>query len=72
MRGSALDALQSRPVTDLDSALTVAAGHVYMAERERTFSRLVDRQVLALDVPPAGLPIALVNKYMEVKRSGQL
>jgi uncharacterized protein (DUF58 family) len=72
LRESALDGLQSRPVVDLDSALSVAAGHVYMAERERAFSRLVDRQVLALDVPPARLPIALVNKYMEVKRSGRL
>lgn len=72
LRETVLDQVTESRVERFEDALTVAAGHAYLAARERTFSRLVGHDMFALDVTPSGLPIALVNKYLEIKRSGRL
>lgn len=72
LREEVLDRLTDTPVAGFEDALAVSAGHAYLAARERTFSRLVGQETFALDVAPARLPIALVNKYLEIKRSGRL
>lgn len=72
LREAALDAVLEREVKTFDDALEVASAQHYLDARERTFSKLVSRETFALDVQPAMLPIALVNQYLEIKRSGRL
>ena len=59
-------------VTDLDAALTHAATADYLQTRRATFRRLEREGALMLDAEPRQLPILLVNRYLETKRSGLL
>ena len=72
LREQVLGELSEAKVTTLDEAIAVSAAHNYLEERRRTFLRLVGRETFALDVEPKKLPIALVNQYLEIKRSGRL
>jgi uncharacterized protein (DUF58 family) len=65
-----LDALLHEPVTDLDGALAYAAAVDYRRERRRQLAALRAQGVAVLDVAPAELPVALVNRYWDMKRSG--
>ena len=64
-------ALSAR-VDSFDRAVTHAAAAEYLAMRERLFRRIGAAGVMALDVEPERLPIALVNRYLELKREGRL
>lgn len=64
-------ALSAR-VHDLDAALTHAAAADYLQARNASFSRLERSGALLLDVEPAELPLALVNRYLDIKRGGLL
>ncbi len=59
-------------VDSFDRAVTHAAAAEYLALRERSFRRMAAAGVISLDVEPDRLPIALVNRYLELKREGQL
>jgi uncharacterized protein (DUF58 family) len=59
-------------VDSFDRAVTHAAAADYLAARERVFRRIGAAGVIALDVEPERLPIALVNRYLELKRGGRL
>ena len=72
LREKVLDDAVDFPVHDLDSALTHAAAVDYRLQRDRAFRRLRQGDVVCLDVPPGQLALALVNQYLEVKRSGRL
>ncbi|HKC49222.1 MAG TPA: DUF58 domain-containing protein [Myxococcota bacterium] len=72
MKERALAKALDAPVRDLDSALTNAATHQYVLARRRAHERLRKAGVLALDAEPHQLAIALVNGYLDVKRSGML
>ncbi|HTO69004.1 MAG TPA: DUF58 domain-containing protein [Myxococcota bacterium] len=72
MKERALAQALAAPVRDLDSALTTAATHQYLEARRRAHERLRQAGVLALDAEPQQLAIALVNGYLDVKRSGVL
>ncbi len=64
-------ALASRADT-FDRALTHAATADYLQRRSIAFRRLERRGAVCVDVEPAELPIALVNRYIDIKRSGRL
>ena len=64
-------ALSTR-VDSFDRAVTHAAAADYLAERERVFRRIGAAGVISLDVEPERLPIALVNRYLDIKREGRL
>jgi uncharacterized protein (DUF58 family) len=64
-------ALASR-VDTFDRAVTHAATADYLRNRELMFRRLERHGATCLDVEPADLPIALVNRYIDIKRSGRL
>jgi uncharacterized protein (DUF58 family) len=49
-----------------------AAATKYAADREATLARMRARGVKLLDVAPEKLPIALVNRYLDMKQSGAL
>ncbi|HTO54529.1 MAG TPA: DUF58 domain-containing protein [Myxococcota bacterium] len=72
MKEVALSEALDQPVRDLDSALTHAATQQYLLARRRAHERLRKAGALALDAEPRALAIALVNGYLDVKRSGVL
>lgn len=72
LREPSIEAACDGPVTDLPEALRVAAAHDYMAARKRAHDLVRGRGVQTLDVLPANLPVALVNRYLDIKRSGAL
>ena len=72
LREPSLDAALARPVSGLASALTHAAAYDYMQQRAATLRRIAYRGGMVLDVPPERLPIALVNRYLDIKRTGRL
>jgi hypothetical protein len=59
-------------IDNFDRALTHAATAEYLQRRELAFHRLERSGAVCLDVEPAELPIALVNRYIDIKRSGRL
>jgi uncharacterized protein (DUF58 family) len=65
------DVLKAR-VHDLDSALTHAAAADYLQTRDASFRRLSQSGALVIDVEPSELPLALVNRYLDIKRTGTL
>lgn len=72
LREAALDEAIAQPPQDLSAALLTASVHQYLAARAAARDRLRARGVLTLDVVPAQLPVALLNRYLEIKRSGAL
>jgi len=72
LRERALDQAIAAPVETYEEALTHAAAVEYRRQRDAAFAQLKLGDVVCLDVPPERLALALVNQYLEVKRSGRL
>lgn len=72
LREPILDTLDATAPADADSALTVAATHRYLAVRERALTALRHDGVVVLDVRPEQLAVGLINRYLDIKRSGRL
>jgi uncharacterized protein (DUF58 family) len=72
LREAILGRALSARVDSFDRAVTHAAAADYLALRERVFRRIGAAGVMTLDVEPERLPIALVNRYLELKREGRL
>jgi uncharacterized protein (DUF58 family) len=71
LREPDLDQALQAPVERFDQALRAGAITAYLAQRKQAFARMAPRGILALDVLPRQLPVALVNRYLAVKRSGE-
>lgn len=72
LRERVLDETLSGEVDDFLDALRLGAVHHYLEARRRPFELLTGRGVLAFDVVPERLPLAMVNRYLDVKRTGAL
>jgi uncharacterized protein (DUF58 family) len=72
LRETGLDKLREGEIGDFDGALGYAAAIEYLQARQRQFARLHGQGVHVLDTSPPRLPVALVNRYWEMKRSGVL
>ncbi len=72
LREPALQRALDEPIAGFDEALRVASAHHYMAQRGATHRLVASQKMMAIDCEPANLPVALVNKYLEIKRAGQL
>ncbi|AUB84348.1 DUF58 domain-containing protein [Candidatus Thiodictyon syntrophicum] len=72
LREAALDRALEAPIATLDDALRFHAVHGWLAERQHQQERLRHLGIQVLDLLPAQLPIALVNRYFEIKRAGTL
>jgi uncharacterized protein (DUF58 family) len=72
LREPSLDETVARPVTGFESALTHAAAFDYREERATALKRVQRSGAMVLDVEPNRLPMALVNRYLDIKRSGIL
>lgn len=71
-RELALARLRDQPVTDHRSALAVSAAHLYLAARRGAHTQVRGAGAFILDVEPPDLPLALVARYLDIKRAGQL
>jgi uncharacterized protein (DUF58 family) len=72
LRETILGNALSDPVRSFDLALTHAATASYLENRELSFRRMERQGAVCLDVEPAGLPVALVNRYLDIKSAGRL
>jgi uncharacterized protein (DUF58 family) len=72
LRESILSRALTARVDSFERALTHAATADYLRSRELIFRGLERAGAVCVDVEPERLPIALVNSYMEIKRSGRL
>lgn len=72
LRENILSRALATRVDNFDRAVTHAAVADYLNSRSRMFSRLEGMGAMCVDVEPQQLPIALVNRYLEIKRSGRL
>ena len=72
LREAILSRALSARVDSFDRAVTHAAAADYLAARERAFRRIETAGAITLDVEPEKLPIALVNRYLGLKREGRL
>jgi len=72
LRETGLDQLLHKPVEDFDGALGYAAAIDYRQARQTQLARLSAQGINVLDTDPPQLPVALVNRYWEMKRSGTI
>lgn len=71
-RERALGRLRDQEVTSHARSLEVAAAHHYLDARQRAHDAVRSSGALLLDTEPQELPYALVARYLEIKRAGQL
>jgi uncharacterized protein (DUF58 family) len=72
LRESILTRALSARVDTFERAITHAAAADYLGARELAFRKIEKGGAVCLDVEPQELPIALVNRYLDIKRSGRL
>ncbi|GAB2869190.1 DUF58 domain-containing protein [Pseudoduganella ginsengisoli] len=72
LREQALDAAVAAEVGDFAQALRQSAAVHYLQQRRDAIHRLGLRASSLVDVAPVRLPGALLNRYLDIKESGQL
>ncbi len=72
LREQTLDRVMTQPVNDFSEALLLASTCDYQEQRKKMFENLYARGVNYLDVTPDKLAVRLVNRYLDIKSSGQL
>lgn len=72
LREQAVDALRREPVGGFREALRFTAAEAYFAERQRVLRGLEREGVITIDVTAAEFPVALANRYLEIKRAARL
>ena len=71
LRESAIDRVRTEPVRDLEGALRYAAGAMYERDREAALRRVRTSGAMLLETLPDQLAVSLVNRYLDLKRSGR-
>jgi uncharacterized protein (DUF58 family) len=66
------EALAYRRPASAEEALETAAAFSYLTSRRRLYQKWEHSGLLTLETPAAGLSSALINRYLQVKRSGRL
>ncbi len=72
LRERVLDELAELMPETVEQALTVAGTHDYLKRRADICRKLASAAHLQIDSVPQQLPIAVVNAYWQIKRSGAL
>ncbi len=72
LQEAALNQVAAQPVENFNDALRLTATDIYLEQRRLAHQALKHYGVVMLDVEPAQLPVALVNRYLDIKRSGSL
>jgi uncharacterized protein (DUF58 family) len=71
LRESALDRVRVEPVTDLEGALRYAAAAMYERDRAGATQRVIASGAMLMETLPENLAVSLVNRYLDLKRSGR-
>ncbi len=71
LRESALDRVRAEPVKDLEAALRYAAGAMYERDRAEATQRVIASGAMLMETLPENLAVSLVNRYLDLKRSGR-
>lgn len=72
LKEQALEQVMTKTVDDFSDALLLASTCDYQEQRKKMFENLYVRGVNYLDVTPDKLAVRLVNRYLDIKSSGQL
>ena len=72
LREKSLDAALTAPVKQFSDALRYSATVQYLQQRQDAIKRLGIRTSHLIDITPEHLSMALVNRYLDIKESGQL
>lgn len=72
MREQALELKLEQTVDNLEAALEHSATDHYLYIRQKTLELVRSTGTLCIDVPPTELSTQLINRYLEIKRSGAL
>ena len=72
LKEQALEQVMDKSVDNFSDALLLASTCDYQAQRKKMFENLHARGVNYLDVAPDKLAVRLVNRYLDIKTSGQL
>lgn len=72
LREAALRTVGEQTVRTFHDALRLAATDLYVEERERAHREAKGFGALMMDTEPQLLPVALVNRYWDIKAGGRL
>jgi uncharacterized protein (DUF58 family) len=72
LREKESEALAARRPANTEEALETAAAFTYLSSRRELYRTWEHSGLLTLEAPAGGLSTALINRYLEVKRSGRL
>ncbi len=72
LREQTVEAARTNPVEGFREALRFSAAERYDSEREEVLANLRGHGVLTLDAPAQELPVALANRYLDIKAAGRL
>jgi uncharacterized protein (DUF58 family) len=72
LRERSVEDARTKPIDEFSDALRFAAAERYDAERAQVLSTLQGFGILTLDVPAQQLPVALANRYLDIKAAGRL
>lgn len=72
LRESIIDSTQECPINSVDSALRYVSLQDYLNQRTALQNNFFHHGIQTLDVTAEKLPAALVNRYLDIKTSGQL
>jgi uncharacterized protein (DUF58 family) len=72
LRERVLSEALDKPVESFENALTHSASLIYLAERQKAHDAILTSGTYCVDVEPEALPVTLVNRYLDIKRSGRL
>jgi len=67
-----LNEVLEQPVENFEDALRHSATLNYINSRQQTHEQLKNHGIIYLDTEPEQLPVMMVNRYLEIKRSGRL
>jgi uncharacterized protein (DUF58 family) len=71
LRESVLDNVRTAPVRDLEDALRYSAGALYERDRAAAMRKVEASGAMLLESVPERLAVSLVNRYLDLKRSGR-
>lgn len=72
LRERSVENARTKPIDEFSDALRFAAAERYDAERTEVLATLQSSGILTLDVPAQQFPIALANRYLDIKAAGRL
>ena len=72
LRERSVEDARTMPIEEFGDALRFAAAERYDAERAEVLATLQGFGILTLDVPAQQFPVALANRYLDIKAAGRL